>query len=129
MFGTTNYYGEVEVFVGAMNDAYTSAGRELIERFRSEELIDVFRQMVDDWTNESYDPFAAPMETGTPWGTKKGSNNEAVSRQRVTAQRMVGLAGDAPKRSDETDIRSTVLSAMSGRMNPKCTPSRDSRGK
>ncbi|WP_293328232.1 hypothetical protein [Parvibaculum sp.] len=102
VFGTTNYYGEVEVFVGAMNDAYTSAGRELIERFRSEELIDVFRQMVDDWTNESYDPFAAPMETGTPWGTKKGSNNEAVSRQRVTAQRMVGLAGDAPKRSDET---------------------------
>ena len=28
VFGTTNYYGEVDMFMGATNDAYTSAGRD-----------------------------------------------------------------------------------------------------
>ncbi len=102
IFGTTNYYGEVELFAGAMSEAYTSAGREHIERFRSDDLLNIFRQMIEDWTNEGYDPFAAPLETGTPWGVKNGNNSEAVGRQRVVAKRMVGLPGDAAKRSDES---------------------------
>ena len=100
VFGTTNYYGEVDMFVGATNEAYTSAGREFIERFKSNDLMDIFKQMVSDWTNEGYDPFAAPMETGVPWGVKNGDNDEAVGRQRVTARRMVGLKGDTPIRTD-----------------------------
>ena len=102
VFGTTNYYGEVEMFAGAMNDAYVSAGREFIQRFRSDELMGVFRQMISDWTNAGYDPFAAPMETGAPWGAKNGANDAAVTRQRVTARRMVGLPGDTPVRTDDT---------------------------
>ncbi|MEQ9813828.1 MAG: hydroxyquinol 1,2-dioxygenase [Azospirillaceae bacterium] len=101
VFGTVNYYGEVEMFVGASNEAYRKAGRDYTERFRSDELMKIFREMVGDWTNEGYDPFAAPMETGVPWGEKKGNNDDAVGRQRVTAKRMVGLPGDTPKRSDE----------------------------
>ena len=100
VFGTTNYYGEVDMFVGATNEAYTSAGREFIERFKSNDLMDIFKQMVSDWTNEGYDPFAAPMETGVPWGVKNGDNDGAVGRQRVTARRMVGLKGDTPIRTD-----------------------------
>jgi hypothetical protein len=101
VFGTTNYYGEVDMFLGATNEAYTSAGREFIERFKSNELMDIFKHMVSDWTIEGYDPFAAPMETGAPWGVKNGDNDRAVSRTRVTARRMVGLKGDTPIRTDQ----------------------------
>jgi hypothetical protein len=101
VFGTTNYYGEVDMFLGATNEAYTSAGRDLMERFKSNELMDIFKQMVSDWTIEGYDPFAAPMETGTPWGVKNGDNDPAVGRARVTARRMVGLKGDTPIRTDQ----------------------------
>lgn len=102
VFGTTNYYGEVEMFAGAMNESYIKAGRDYTERFKSDELMKIFREMVGDWTNEGYDPFAAPMETGVPWGSKQGDNDEAVGRQRVTAKRMVGLPGDTPRRTDES---------------------------
>src|SRR5579872_7166771 len=101
VFGTTNYYGEVDMFLGATNESYRAAGRDFVERFQSSELMDIFKQMVSDWTNEGYDPFAAPMETGVPWGVKNGDNDGAVSRQRVTARRMVGLKGDTPIRTDE----------------------------
>jgi len=101
VFGTTNYYGEVDMFAGAMNEAFVSAGRDFVERFRADELMKTFKGIISDWTNEGYDPFAAPMETGVAWGAKRGDNDEAVSRQRVTARRMVGLPGDTPVRTDE----------------------------
>ena len=89
------------MFLGATNDAYTSAHREFVERFKSSELMSIFKQMISDWTNQGYDPFAAPMETGVPWGVKNGDNDRAVQRQRVTARRMVGLPGDTPVRTDQ----------------------------
>jgi Hydroquinone 1,2-dioxygenase large subunit N-terminal len=101
VFGTTNYYGEVEMFLGATNEAYTSAGRDLTERFKSDDLMNIFKQMISDWTNEGFDPFASPMETGAPWGVKNGDNEEAVGRKRVTARRMVGVPGDTPIRTDK----------------------------
>jgi hypothetical protein len=100
VFGTTNYYGEVDMFVGATNEAYVSAKRDFVERFKADGLMAIFKQMVSDWTNEGYDPFAAPMETGLPWGIKNGDNDDAVGRERVTARRMVGLPGDTPVRTD-----------------------------
>ena len=101
VFGTTNYYGEVEMFMGATNEAFTSAGRDLTERFKSDDLMNIFKQMISDWTNEGFDPFAAPMETGSAWGVKNGDNDEAVERKRVTARRMVGVPGDTPVRTDK----------------------------
>jgi len=101
VFGTTNYYGEVEMFVGTTNEAYRAAGRDHIERFKSDELMRIFKEMIGDWTNDGYDPFAAPMETGEPWGSKNGNNDDAVGRKRVTAKRMVSLPGDTPVRTDE----------------------------
>lgn len=105
VFGTTNFYGEVEMFAGATNDAFVKAGMAFIERFRSDELMRIFREMIGDWTNQGYDPFAAPMETGAPWGSKNGDNDSAVGRKRVTAKRMVGLPGDTPVRSDATGYK------------------------
>ncbi len=101
VFGTTNYYGEVEMFAGKTNEAYTSVGRDFTERFKSDDLMSVFSAMVSNWVNEGYDPFSAPMETGVPWGDNNGNNDSAVGRQRVTAKRMVGLPGDTPIRTDD----------------------------
>lgn len=100
VFGTTNHYGEVEMFAGSMNEAYTSTKRDFLQRFAAADLMKTFREMIDDWTIEGYDPFAAPMETSVPWGSKRGKNSAAVTRERVTAKRMVGMPGDTPVRSD-----------------------------
>ena len=100
VFGTTNHYGTVDMFAGVYNEAYRKAKLDFLETFQSDELMQIFRSMISDWTNQGYDPFAAPGETGAPWGRKHGANDSAVLRQRVTAQRMVGLPGDAPMRTD-----------------------------
>lgn len=100
VFGTINHYGEVTVFAGRFNDAYRKQGRDREERFQSSALMQTFKEILSDWTNQGYDPFAAPMETGLPWGPKSGSNDSAVGRNRVTAKRMVGLRGDTPIRTD-----------------------------
>ena len=65
---------------------WPSAAKSDTERFAR-----FFRAMLDDWTNEGFDPFAAPSETGTPFGKKRGANRKAVTRERVAARRMVGL--------------------------------------
>ncbi|HTK35838.1 MAG TPA: hypothetical protein VL358_11215 [Caulobacteraceae bacterium] len=98
--GTINHYGEVTLFAGRFNDGYRNGGRDYAERFTSEALMPLFKAMVSDFTNAGYDPFAAPMETGVPWGSKNGDNDEAVTRTRVAARRMVGLPGDTPVRTD-----------------------------
>lgn len=109
VFGTINYYGEVEMFYGTLNEAYVAEGRDYIERFKADELMGIFKGMISDWTIEGFDPFAAPRETGTPWGVKNGDNDEAVSRQRVTARRMVGVPGDTPLRTDENGFPVNVM--------------------
>ena len=99
--GTINHYGEVTLFAGRFNDGYRNGGRDYEERFTSEALMPLFKAMISDFTNKGYDPFAAPMETGTAWGSKNGDNDAAVERTRVAARRMVGLPGDTPIRTDE----------------------------
>jgi hypothetical protein len=56
---------------------------------------------LDDWTNEGFDPFASPTETGSAFGPKNGDNKRAITRHRVTAKRMVGVPGDEGIRTDE----------------------------
>jgi hypothetical protein len=100
VFGTVNHYGSVDMFVGLFNDGYRANGRHHVETFESAALKTQFEQMLADWTNEGFDPFAAPDETGLPYGPKRGHNLAAIRRQRVVAQRMVGLPGDTPVRTD-----------------------------
>jgi len=102
VFGTMNHYGTVDMFAGRFNDAYRKAGRDHNETYPSDELMATFKAMLDDWTNRGYDPFAAPQETKQPYGRKDGDNRKAIERLRVTAKRMVGIAGDTPLRSDAT---------------------------
>jgi len=102
VFGTINHYGTVEMFIGLLNEAYRSTNQHYDETFDSKDLKKVFEGMLDDWTNEGFDPFAAPDETGVPYGPKHGNNKRAITRERIVAQRMTGLPGDLPLRSDKT---------------------------
>jgi Hydroquinone 1,2-dioxygenase large subunit N-terminal len=100
VLGTVNHYGTVDLFIGLFNEAYKSAGRHYMETFNSPDLKVVFEKMLDDWTNEGFDPYAAPDETGTAYGRKNGNNTKALKRERLVSKRMVGLPGDLGYRSD-----------------------------
>ena len=102
VFGTTNLYGQVELYIGRFNDAYRDNGRDYRETIDSDDLRETFQAMLEDWTNAGYDPFTAPQETAQPFGRKNGRNPDALGRVRVTAKRMVGLPDDAPLRTDES---------------------------
>jgi hypothetical protein len=100
VFGTTNHYGTVDVFAGLYNGGYRSQNKQYVETFNGDQTRALFESMLEDWTSEGFDPFAAPEETGSPFGPKRGSNTRAVKRSRVVAKRMVGLKGDSPLRND-----------------------------
>jgi len=102
VLGTVNHYGTVDLFAGRYNDAYRKAELDHLENFSTELIRETFKQMLDDWTNEGFDPFASPTETGSAFGPKRGNNRRAITRHRVTAQRMVGVPGDEQIRSDES---------------------------
>ncbi|MGH7908160.1 MAG: hydroxyquinol 1,2-dioxygenase, partial [Candidatus Binataceae bacterium] len=105
VFGTTNHYGTVEIFAGKRNEAYTRNNKDYAETLKSEQVAEVFRAMLTDWTNQGYDPFASPQETGSVYGRKNGDNRGAIERKRVTAKRMVGMKDDTPLRNDENGYK------------------------
>src|SRR5882724_2348845 len=82
VFGTINHYGTVDMFMGLLNEAYTSTNKHYVETFDAKKLKKVFEDMLNDWTNAGFDPYAAPDETGNPFGPKKGGNLKAIQRQR-----------------------------------------------
>jgi hypothetical protein len=102
VFGTVNHYGTVDMFAGRYNEAYRKAELDHVENFPTEHIRATFEEMLDDWTIAGYDPFASPAETEKPFGAKEGSNTPAVTRHRVTAERMVGVKGDEQIRTDAT---------------------------
>jgi len=102
VLGTTNHYGNVDLFAGRFNEAYRKAELDHMENFPHDEIKATFTAMLSDWTNATFDPFAAPMETGSAYGAKSGNNDAAVTRTRVTAKRMVGMPDDEPLRTDES---------------------------
>lgn len=102
VFGTVNHYGTVDMFAGRYNDSYRKAELDHLENFDTPNIRETFKSMLAEWTNDGFDPFASPDETGSAFGPRNGDNIEAVTRHRVTAQRMVGVPGDEPLRSDES---------------------------
>lgn len=102
VFGTINHYGTVDIFAGRYNESYRKAELDYSENVETPHIRETFKSMLADWTNQSFDPFASPHETGSPFGIKNGENTSAITRRRVAAQRMVGVAGDEQIRSDES---------------------------
>lgn len=102
VFGTRNLYGKVELYAGRYHDVYHKAGNDYVEKFDSPKAMKLFKEMLADWVNAGFDPFAAPMETGNAaFGDKNGSNLEAIDRYRVGTKRMPGMDGDSPLRTEE----------------------------
>jgi hypothetical protein len=102
VFGTVNHYGTVDLFAGRYNESYRKAELDYSENVETPVIRETFEGILSDWTNQSFDPFASPHETGSAFGLKNGSNISAVTRQRVAAERMVGVQGDQQPRSDES---------------------------
>jgi hypothetical protein len=101
VFGTRNHYKSVDMYAGSCNGPMREAGIDRSENFPVDEIRQMFARILDDWTNEGFDPFAAPQETGSPYGPKHGHNRPAITRARELAIRCVGLPGDLPIRTDE----------------------------
>jgi len=101
MIGTRNRYGKVDMYAGRYAPAYHERGLDIVEQFDTPEILATFKAILADWTNEGFDPFAAPEETGKAWvGKKRGNNDAAIDRQRQSCKRMPGLPGDAELRTD-----------------------------
>ena len=101
VFGTRNLYGRVEIFAGRYNEAIHGAGLSYFEAFDSTDAMARFKEILADWVNAGFDPFAAPAETeNSPFGEKNGNNLAAIDRFRIATKRMTGLPGDSPLRSD-----------------------------
>jgi len=101
VIGTVNHYGTVDLFAGRYNDGYRKAELDHLENMPTPVIRETFKEMLDDWTNATFDPFASPDETGSAFGPKNGDNRRAITRHRVAAARMVGVKGDEQIRSDE----------------------------
>jgi len=100
VIGTRNLYGQVDMYAGSFNGVMKEAGVDYTERFEAAHIMANFKAILRDWVNQGFDPFAAPVETGTAFGTKQGENFAAIERTRVATQRMPGLPGDSPLRND-----------------------------
>ena len=100
VIGTVNHYQSVDLYAGSYNGTMKAAGVDLLENFPTDQIRATFEQMLDDWTNETFDPFSAPQETGTAYGRKNGNNNAKITRARELATRCVGLKGDLDLRTD-----------------------------
>lgn len=100
VLGTRNHYGKVDIYAGSFNAVMKAAGVDYTETFDTPLIMATFKAMLHDWTNEGFDPFAAPEETGSAFGRKHGENIAAIERSRIATRRMPGLPEDSPLRDD-----------------------------
>ena len=80
VIGTRNHYGKVDMYAGAYNASFKEAGVDYMQQFETPLIMATFKAILKDWVNEGFDPFAAPEETGSAFGTKHGDNIAAIER-------------------------------------------------
>lgn len=100
VFGTTNHYGTVDVFAGSYDRGCKEAGIDFLETFPAESVAEAFGAIAQDWISVGYDPLNAPLETGTPIGSKGPERTDPLLRAFIAADRMLGLPGDKPVRTE-----------------------------
>ena len=105
VFGTNNLYGQVEMFAGSFNETFRSQGLNLTETFDTPEIMETFKAILVDWTNEGFDPFAAPAETGSDWlGPKHGDNLAAALGQNAVFPPMLVRMISAGEQTGKVDV-------------------------
>ncbi len=91
IFGTTNHYGTVDIFAGAYDKGYKDQGIDHLETFPAEVVKEALETISQNWINEGYDPLSAPLETGSPLGSKTKERTDELVRGFRPAERMLGL--------------------------------------
>ena len=90
VFGTLNYYEKgVDCFVGKYNDAWQKAGKAYSAMFPNEKISACFKAILEDWVQPDFNPWAAPRETGSPFGRKRGGPHAAIYRKRIVTTTMI----------------------------------------
>jgi hydroquinone 1,2-dioxygenase large subunit-like protein len=98
VFGTFNFYGKgVDCFLGKYNEAWQKSGKAYSEMFPNEQIITTFKAILEDWVPTEFNPWAAPRETGSPFGRKRGGPHPAIYRKRIVTSTMIKTP-----RTDET---------------------------
>ena len=98
--GTVNHYGTVDLFAGRYNDAYRKAELDHVENFETPVIRETFKAMLDDWTNEGFDPFASPA--GDRQAVRRQERQQHRRRHPPPGRRAAhgGVPGDEPLRTD-----------------------------
>ena len=102
VFGTHNHYGTVDIYAGSYSAGHKATGVDYLETYPSEQVVRAFETIARDWISEGYDPLTAPLETGSPMGSKRKERKDPLVRGFTPAKRMLGLPGDVQPRSDKT---------------------------
>ena len=129
VFGTTNHYGTVDVFAGLYNAGYRANNKQFSETLNGEAVRAKFAAMLEDWTNEAFDPFAAPRKPAR----RSDPSVVAISRRCEGIASWRGGWWDSGAIHRFALTRAAILLtdslAMSIRTSLKFTPSRASRTK
>jgi hypothetical protein len=107
VIGTVNHYGDVDLFAGRYNDGWRKAELDHLENFPTTRIMATFEAMLDDWTNEGFDPFASPDETGTASGTSTASNTAPSPATGSPPSGWSGVPGDEGCAATTPATRST----------------------
>src|SRR5713101_3955190 len=98
VFGTFNFYEKgVDMFLGKYNDAWQKSGKHYSEMFPNEKISATFKAILEDWVPPDFNPWAAPRETGSPFGRKRGGPHPAIFRKRIVTTTMIKT-----QRTDDT---------------------------
>lgn len=124
IFGTTNHYGTVDLFAGSYDQGCKAQGIDHLETFSADVVSEAFETISRNWISEGYDPLSAPLETGSPLGSKGKERTDELVRGFRPATRMLGLEGDAPVRSDETGhpVNRAFADMTFGKPDIECEP-------
>ena len=130
IFGTQQLYGRVKFYAGRFSPAFHDQGLDHEEIFETPRAMATFKEMLADWTNDGYDPFAAPDETGLSWIGKRMGPMKKPLDENVKFVGACQACQEMPRCGRmRAAALSTGLSLMCHRINRRFTQNRDSKVK
>jgi mannose-6-phosphate isomerase-like protein (cupin superfamily) len=111
VFGSFNFYDKgVDLFLGKYNDAWQKSGKAYSEMFPNERIAATFKAILEDWVPPDFNPWAAPRETGSPFGKKRGGPHPAIFRKRIVTKTMI-----KEPRTDATHPVNEMFKGLTGK--------------
>src|SRR5438046_10669745 len=97
------------MFVGKYNDAWQKAGKAYSEMFPNERISATLKAILEDRVPPDFNPWAAPRETGRPFGRKRGGPHPASFRKRIVTTTRI-----KDQRADKTHPVNEALKDIRG---------------